>query len=76
MIALIIMLLGSVGCWYFVFSRRTRREHSRALRDFYRLSKDQENMFEASGFAAMLLAAILFTIFFLALLVMEIVSRQ
>ena len=33
-------------------------------------------MFEASGFAAMLLAAILFTIFFLALLVMEIVSRQ
>jgi len=32
-------------------------------------------MFEASGFAAMLVGAIFFTILFLALLIMEIVAR-
>ena len=75
MIAMIIMLLLSVGCWYFVINRRFREEHSKALRSFYRSSKDQQDMFEASGFAAMLIGAIFFTIFFIALLVMQIVNR-
>jgi len=73
--ALMILLVASVGCWYFVLSKRVRKEHSRALKSFYRSSKDDQDMFDASGFAAMLVGAIFFTILFLALLVMQIVAR-
>jgi len=74
MIRLIILLLLSGGCWYFVLNRRFRKESSRAVRSFYRSSKDQQDMFEASGFAAVLIGAIFFTIFFVALLVVEITN--
>ena len=73
--ALMILLVAGVGCWYFVLSKRVRKAHSRALKDFYRAPKDEQDMFEASGFAAILGGAIFFTILFLALLVMQIVAR-
>jgi len=75
MIALIILLLLSVGCWFFVLNKRFREEHSKAVRSFYRSTKESDDMFEASGFAAALVGAIFFTIFFVALLVMQIVNR-
>lgn len=58
-----------------MLSKRVRKEHSRALKDFYGSSRDERGMFEASGFAAMLVGAIFFTVLFLALLIMEIVAR-
>lgn len=63
-----------VGCWCFVLRKRFREKHSKALKSFYRSSKDHQEMFEASGFAAMLVGAIFFTIFFVAFLVMLIVD--
>jgi cbb3-type cytochrome oxidase subunit 3 len=74
MIALVIMLLFSAGCWYFVLSKRFREEHSKAVRSFYRSSRDQD-MFEATEFAGALVGAIFFTIFFIAFLIMQIVER-
>jgi hypothetical protein len=73
MVGLLFMLVGTIGCWYFVLNRRVRENHSKALRSFFRLPKNQQDMFDASGFAAMLVAAICFTIFFFALLLMQIV---
>jgi hypothetical protein len=64
--------VGSVVCWYFVLSPRAREKYSRPVRDFYRSRKEHQGMFEASSFAAALVGAIFFTIFFLALLAMRI----
>jgi hypothetical protein len=75
MVALLFLLVGSIGSWYFVFNKRVRDNHSKALKGFYRLRKDQRQMFEASGFAAMLVAAIFFSILFVVLLVMQIINR-
>jgi hypothetical protein len=72
MVAMIIFLVGSVVCWYFVLSPRTREKYSKPVRDFYRARKDHQQMFEASSYAAALVGAIFFTILFLALLAMRI----
>ncbi len=72
MTALIILLLASVACWYFVFNRRAREKYSKPVREFYRTRKDCQQMFEASSYAAALVGAMFFAIFFLALLAMRI----
>ena len=74
MTALIMLLMPSVVCWYFVLSPRAREKYSKPVREFYRARKEYQDMFEASSFAALLVGAIFFTIFFLALLVVRITS--
>jgi hypothetical protein len=72
MTALIMLLVLSVWWWYFGLNGRAREKYSKPVRKFYRARKDHQEMFEASSFAALLIGAIFFTIFFLAFLVMRI----
>jgi cbb3-type cytochrome oxidase subunit 3 len=74
MTALIILLAVSVGCWFIVLNPHARENLSKPVREFYRARKDYQDMFEASSFAAALVGAIFFTIFFLFLLVMRIAN--
>lgn len=74
MTAILFLLLASGACWYFVLSKRAREEHTRPLKDFYRLSKDGQDAWETMGLAAALVGALFFSIFLVALLVMRIVS--
>ena len=74
MTALIILLVLSVVCWFIVLNPRARENYSKPVREFYRARKDHQDMFAASSFAAALVGAILFTIFFLFLLVMRVAS--
>lgn len=71
-ISLIILLLLSAGCWYIVLNGRARERFSKPVREFYRARKEHQEMFEASNFAAALIGALFFTIFFFALLVRQI----
>jgi hypothetical protein len=68
------MLVLSIVCWYFVLNKRAREEYAKPLRDFYRFSKDFQDMFEGLGFAVALIGALFFSIFFVALLAMRIAN--
>ena len=74
MTALIILFVLSAVCWFIVLNPRARERFSKPVREFYRARKDYQDMFEASSFAAALVGAIFFTIFFLFLLVMRIAN--
>ncbi len=72
MTALIFLLVLSVVCWFIVLNSRARERFSKPVREFYRARKDYQDMFDASSFAAALVGALIFTIFFLFLLVLRI----
>ena len=74
MTVLIILLMLSVVCWFIVLNPRAREDLSKPVREFYRAQKDHQDMFETVSFAVVLVGALLFTIFFLFLLVTRIAN--
>lgn len=72
--ALLILFVAASVCWYFVFSERAREEHTRPIRDFYRLSREGQDAWKAMGLAAAIVGALLFSILFVALLMMRIAT--
>ena len=66
----IIIFVLSVVCWWLVFNKSTRE--SSFAKAFWKLSDDEQEMLDASWFAAALIGALFFSIFFIFLLVMRI----
>lgn len=58
----------------FEINSRAREEHFKPAKDFYRLSKENEGLFDGLGIAVPLIGALFFTIIFVALLVMQLVK--
>lgn len=66
----IIIFVLSVVCWWLVFNKGGR--DSSFAKAFFGLSDDEQEMLDASWFAAALIGALFFSIFFIFLLVMRI----
>ena len=60
---LVLLLLATAACWYLVFSRSMRDKVQRPAWRLYKLGQEQKEMWDAMYFAAVLVAALAFTIF-------------
>lgn len=66
---LAVLFVVSVVSWIFVFNRSVRLRHSRTAADFFRMNREQKEMFDSLNLAAALILALTFTVLFLCFLV-------
>lgn len=68
-LTLFLLLLMTAGCWFLVLNRGARDSMQRPASRLYKLNEEQKELWNAAYFAAVLVLALTFTIFFFVALV-------